>query len=629
MAIMMPPPSENSEEKPSSWSLENEADIWRKFVTPENDGEFYQTWLALLCRQLPDIKAGAILLRSEEANTFKPVAIWPEISRDLAFLTEVAERAIIEMRGVAHRPDNSPNSNVQVSYPIKIFQQVLGSVVLEAEARSDTEVQALLRQLHWGIAWIYELTHRHNHSVSDAKIQRIGSVMEVIATSLRQNRLQQTLFDITNHINRQLDCSRVAIGLVNKNSLRLSTLSNAAWFEKKTNIVKLYVSAMEETYDLLSSFSYSANKSNNEDQNNVTDYSAHGRLAKESGAEHILSLPMLLGADCVAVLMLERDEDSGFNEQDKLWLDALISLLPAIIHEKQQAERSLYSHLKNNIQEYSKKLFGPKHLTWKFSSSLLLAFLLILTFVHIDYRVSAKTIIEGQIQRAIVAPFEGFVASSNVRAGDLVKQKQILVTLDDNDLKLNLAKWKSELAQNNRKLREAMAEHDLSEYQVLNAKQQQAQAQLNLAKERLSRSKITAPFNGVVISGDLSQLIGSPVEQGKKLFEIAPLDSYRIILQIDERDIRHIKIGQKGKLVMPGLGDDPIPFEVIRVTPIAIAQDGQNFFRVEALVKNAKPQLRPGMEGVGKIAIGERRIWWVLTHTFTDWLRLSMWKWLP
>ncbi|MCW8901496.1 MAG: efflux RND transporter periplasmic adaptor subunit [Gammaproteobacteria bacterium] len=626
---MMPPPSENTEEKPSSWSLENEADIWRKFVTPENDGEFYQTWLALLCRQLPGIKAGAVLLRSEEANTFKPVAIWPEVSRDLTFLTEVAERAITEMRGVAHRPDNSPNSNVQVSYPIKIFQQILGSVVLEAEARSDTEIQSLLRQLHWGIAWIYELAHRHNNAASEAKIQRIGSVMEVIATSLRQNRLQQTLFDLTNHIARQLDCSRVAIGLVNKNSLRLSALSNAAWFEKKTNIVKLYVSAMEETYDQLDSFSYSSNKSNKEDQNKVIDYSAHGRLANESGAEHIYSVPMLLGADCVAILMLERDEDSNFHEQDKLWLDALISLLPAIIQEKRQAERSFYSHIRDEFQKISKKLLGPKYLIWKFSSSLLLIFFLTLTFVHIDYRVSAKTMIEGQIQRAIVVPFEGFVASSNVRAGDLVKQKQVLVTLDDNDLKLDLAKWKSELEQHNRKLREAMAKHDLSEYQVLNAKQQQARAQLNLAKEKLSRTEITAPFDGVVISGDLSQLIGSPVEQGKKLFEIAPLDSYRIILQTDERDIRHIQVGQNGKLVMPGLGEDPIPFEVIRVTPIAIAQDGQNFFRVEALVKNAKPQLRPGMEGVGKIVIGERRIWWVLTHKFTDWLRLSMWKWLP
>ena len=52
---------------------------------------------------------------------------------------------------------------------------------------------------------------------------------------------------------------------------------------------------------------------------------------------------------------------------------------------------------------------------------------------------------------------------------------------------------------------------------------------------KIARSRLAAPFDGIVISGDLSQQIGAPVETGKKLFEIAPLQSYRIILQVDEQ----------------------------------------------------------------------------------------------
>jgi hypothetical protein len=35
------------------------------------------------------------------------------------------------------------------------------------------------------------------------------------------------------------------------------------------------------------------------------------------------------------------------------------------------------------------------------------------------------------------------------------------------------------------------------------------------------------------------------------------------------------------------------------------------------------------MEGVGKIATRELRLWTVLTRGFTDWLRLTLWTWMP
>ena len=164
---------------------------------------------------------------------------------------------------------------------------------------------------------------------------------------------------------------------------------------------------------------------------------------------------------------------------------------------------------------------------------------------------------------------------------------------------------------------------------MVSAQLQQATAQLALASERLKRATLVAPFDGVVISGDLSQLIGSPVEQGKKLFEIAPLEAYRVILQIDEREVRHIQVGQAGKVVISGIVGEPIAFHVGKVTPVATSQDGHNFFKAEAKLEQTPTGLRPGMEGVAKVSVGTRQLWWILTHSLMDWLRLSLWTWLP
>jgi multidrug efflux pump subunit AcrA (membrane-fusion protein) len=144
---------------------------------------------------------------------------------------------------------------------------------------------------------------------------------------------------------------------------------------------------------------------------------------------------------------------------------------------------------------------------------------------------------------------------------------------------------------------------------------------------------VTAPFDAVVVQGDLSQQLGSPVEQGKVLFELAPLDAWRVILKVDERDIAHVRQGQAGELVLTSLPGQLFPLTVRRITPVSVAEEGRNYFRVEAELQTdagqPAPPMRPGMEGVGKVDAGHRSLLWIWTHRFTDWLRLKSWEWLP
>jgi multidrug efflux pump subunit AcrA (membrane-fusion protein) len=163
---------------------------------------------------------------------------------------------------------------------------------------------------------------------------------------------------------------------------------------------------------------------------------------------------------------------------------------------------------------------------------------------------------------------------------------------------------------------------------VAAAQADQAEAQLALVEERLARATLRAPFDGIVVLGDLSQQLGSPVEQGKVLFEVAPLDAYRVVLNVDERDIDHVRKGQRGQLALAGLPYEHLAFTVRQVTPVATAQDGHNTFRVEAQLDQATLRLRPGMEGIGKVDAGERKLAWIWTHGLVDWLRLWTWKWL-
>jgi len=148
-------------------------------------------------------------------------------------------------------------------------------------------------------------------------------------------------------------------------------------------------------------------------------------------------------------------------------------------------------------------------------------------------------------------------------------------------------------------------------------------------RQQLSRTRLVAPIDGVVIKGDLSQTLGAPVQRGDALLTLAPREQYRLIVEVDERDIADIRPGQTGQLALSSLPSDTLALVVERVTPVSSVRDGRNVFDVEARLTSAAPELRPGLQGIAKIDAGEQSLAWIWTHRFTDWLRLAWWSWAP
>ncbi|MGH8679871.1 MAG: efflux RND transporter periplasmic adaptor subunit, partial [Burkholderiales bacterium] len=255
-----------------------------------------------------------------------------------------------------------------------------------------------------------------------------------------------------------------------------------------------------------------------------------------------------------------------------------------------------------------------------------LGILAALLFVPVEYRVSAPARVEGAIQRSLVAPVDGFLRAAYVKPGDRVTADQILVELAEQDLQLERRKRESELAQHENTYSAALARSDRTQFVIAQAKAEEARAQLGLIEEQLSRSRIRAPFDGVVIKGDLSQSLGSPVQKGEVLLTIAPVDEFRIIVEVDERDIADVHIGQIGALALAALPSNTLTFKVERVTPVANTRDGRNFFDVEGKLHVHPKSLRPGLQGVAKIKGEDRSFAWIWSHRFVDWVRLTLWS---
>jgi RND family efflux transporter MFP subunit len=545
----------------------------------------------------------------------------------MQYLVPTGERALKERRGIVVAADGASaptrEQPAQVGYPIEVSGTLHGAVVLDIAAGPEQELQRALRLVHWASAWLVDQFRQRVLQERDVRLARLGLASDLVATAIQERRFAPSALSVVNELAARLQCDRVSIGLEASGRIEVHAISNTAAFDPKTNLVRLIGEAMEEVLDLDVAVVFPPQ---GDDELGAI---AHAELARECKDTAICSVPLVEGGHAGGVLTLERSGGEPFDAAAVELCKTAGMLLGPIFGLKRDNERGEWARIREWFADTAQGLFGPRHPGAKLIGLIAGGLLIFCSLVSGDYRVSAKTVIEGAVQRAAVAPFDGYIAESLVRAGDTVKKGQVLCRLDEKDLRLEQTKWTSEREQLLRKHRQAMAAQDRATMGVIAAQINQAQAQLSLVEEKLARATLVAPFDGIVVSGDLSQLLGTPVELGKLLFEIAPLDAYRVILKVDERDIAFLRTGQRGELALSGIPNEVMQFAVKQITPVSTPQEGRNYFRVEAQIDNASARLRPGMEGVGKVSVGERKLIWIWTHSLVDWLRLWAWKWTP
>jgi hypothetical protein len=608
-----------------------EARTWAAFTSSTSDTVFFQSWIALQCQQIDGVRAALVLLRDEVEGSFIPAAMWPDEREDLSYLGEAAQRSLSAGRGLvlgakAADAEFVADGQVHLALPLDIDGVLVGVTVLDLRRRSDAELQVVMRQLLWGSGWLHATLRGQRTRAGRQLLDRAATTLELLQVVQEQERLQEAAMALVNEVATYFDADRVSLGLQSDDRLKLRAMSRTAWFDGKSKLVQTIENAMDEAIDQQSCVLYPVQDGSAAG----SIVAAHRDLAATTGAVTMMTIPLSANnGEPVGALTLERDEQPAFSQADLPVGDLIGELLGPEFAARGELERWVTGRLVQVVHDWRDKLLGPRRPGLKLTAAAVAFLLLFLTFADGQFRVSARTVIEGQLQRAAVAPFDGYVASASARAGDVVREGQVLAELDDKEIRLELARWQAEKEQAARKYREALAERDAASSGIFSAQMKQAEAQLALAQYKLERTQLLAPLDSVIVSGDLSQLLGAPIERGKVLFELAPLGSYRVILQVDDRDIGYVSVGQTGELALAGVTDMTMPFTIKSVTSVSTPEEGRNYFRVEAEIEDSANRLRPGMEGVGKISIEERRLIWIWTRNFVNWVRLTFWTWLP
>ncbi|MEO8202764.1 MAG: HlyD family efflux transporter periplasmic adaptor subunit [Betaproteobacteria bacterium] len=595
-----------------------ESSLWNLHASATTTEAFLGSWLALQCSMIEGAIQGVLVLGPPESGPFAPASLWPAGQPPGPLLADVAGRTL-ESRQSQIVQDASV---AVVSCPLVLDGQLHGLVAVETGLTQEPRLREMVRQLRWGLYGI-ESSLRNQQALQEQNTrERLIATLDLVASVLAEEGFHASAQALATDLAIRLDCDRVSIGFVRSQHARVVAVSHSAEFGERMNLIRAVGTAMDESLDQKSIIVLPEGDA----EPLVTR--DHLVLRRQFGSDSILTVPFSVGKDTTGAFTFERPAGRPFDAEAIELCQAVVALCARILEDKRLNDRHLAGRVLDATRLQVARFTGPRHFGRKLAALAAMVAVVFFSFATGHYRVGANSTLEGSLRRVLVAPLDGYVATAPHRAGEVVPAGAVLATLDDRDMKLEYYKWASQRDQYAKQYQEAVAQHDRSQGSIVLAQVQQAEAQMNLLAEQLGRLRISAPFEGLVVSGDLTQALGSAVKRGQVLFEVAPLNAYRVVLEVDEGEIAYVKTGQKGTLLLTSLPGEVFPLTVTHVTPVTVSREGRSYFRVEALLGRMSERLRPGMEGVAKVEAGERKLAWIGTHKMLDWMRLTLWSWI-
>lgn len=443
-----------------------------------------------------------------------------------------------------------------------------------------------------------------------------GAVLRAQATILSRQGLSESASALAVELARTLFCTRVSVGIKDGHQVKIQGTSEVRDVDERLDAAATVRAAMHEALDQSLAICFPS-----PGHRYPAISIAHAALVRAVGG-HVCTVVIVGTKVPVGAITLERDSPAFSTAEIGLCED-IASFSGPILEIKQQLELALWRRLWVDFHGSVVKS-GRAGMAIAIAAGMAL---ILLTLVPVGYRVSAPARLEGSVQRVIVAAADGFLQQANVRAGDSVTEGQVLAELATQDLLLERHRRESELKQHENAYQAAQANKDRAQMVISQSRAGEAQAMLSLAESQIERARIQAPFDGIVIKGDLNQTLGSPVQRGEVLLTIAPNNSFRLIVEVDESDIASIRPGQAGELALSAVPERALKFKTRRVIPFAASSDSRNYFEVEAVLDEQTGSLRPGLSGIARINVDKRTVWWIATHRLQNWARLSLWSW--
>ncbi|WP_435922146.1 efflux RND transporter periplasmic adaptor subunit [Paenibacillus sp. DYY-L-2] len=215
---------------------------------------------------------------------------------------------------------------------------------------------------------------------------------------------------------------------------------------------------------------------------------------------------------------------------------------------------------------------------------------------------------------------EGKVKEVLVKAGDIVKKGQALLTFEGEDLSDSLESKQSSLesqkmdlldiqAQYKKQVYEGASEEELNNTRKSISKQEleikNTESEIaSLKEDMVPPASLSAPMDGTVTSVNITA--GEKANNGSELFVIHDYQNLSVKIQVDELDIPQVKTGMQASVQLDALPDTSINGVVSDIADEGTSSNGVSLFDV-TIKLDQTDGVRVGMSAEASIVLSDKK----------------------
>lgn len=229
----------------------------------------------------------------------------------------------------------------------------------------------------------------------------------------------------------------------------------------------------------------------------------------------------------------------------------------------------------------------------------------------IEQKVADKFEAVGTIEASkaitVVSEIDASVISLPFEEGNHIKLGELIAQLDDSQLSAEVIRAEAIYTQSQSTYNRVkkIVEQNAGTPQDLDdafASLKVAEANLKLAKARLAKTHITAPFDGIIGARKIS--VGTFLRTGEAIAELANLDEIRVNFSAPERFLSQLKRGAEVFVSSPAFPGHEVKGRIIAIEPIIDSETRSA--RIVARVQNPGQKFRSGMSANVSVILNER-----------------------
>lgn len=245
---------------------------------------------------------------------------------------------------------------------------------------------------------------------------------------------------------------------------------------------------------------------------------------------------------------------------------------------------------------------------------------------NIRFAVNAAGDIGPADQVSVRPEVNGRIAELPVDIGDKISKDALLCRLDDKDLQiersqrvteidgaqLQLQKARRNFARSQQLFADRLVSQELfedtkTEHDLATNALERAQSALRMVEDRLSKTKILAPFDCTVLTRPVStgQAVSGSAgfNSGTEVMTVANLNDMIINVHVNQADVTRLTTGQIVDISVESVPGLAMKGTVERIAPQATIKNSIKGFAARILIKNIDPRVRPGMTSNIKIPV--------------------------